>query len=234
MAAAPFALHQSIHSSPARRIICREHDLHDGFPIMCSGWAASVITLSDGRRQIVSVLLPGDLISAALLFESRHGALVETITDVRYCIFKRSQLKSILLQHPHVFEKFANACLAEKQRADELITDLGRRTADKRIARLMLGLADRFGQRGMTVQGDTLDMDFPLRQHHIADATGLTPVHVSKVVSEFRRHGLIKIGDRSLTILDPEGFRRVADIHSRMIPKNGHRFSEKIMHKRDR
>ena len=45
----------------------------------------------------------------------------------------------------------------------------------------------------------------------LADATGLTPVHVSKVLSEFRRNNLIRISERSLTILDPIGFRRVAN-----------------------
>jgi hypothetical protein len=54
-------------------------------------------------------------------------------------------------------------------------------------------------------------MDFPLRQHHIADATGLTPVHVSKVLTEFRRNGLMRIGDRTLTVLDPAGFRHTAN-----------------------
>ena len=53
-------------------------------------------------------------------------------------------------------------------------------------------------------------IDFPLRQHHVADATGLTAVHVSKVLSEFRRNGLIEISDRSLTILKPAEFQRIA------------------------
>jgi CRP-like cAMP-binding protein len=53
-------------------------------------------------------------------------------------------------------------------------------------------------------------MDFPLRQHHVADATGLTAVHVSKVLSEFRRRGLIEISDRSLTVLNAGEFQRVA------------------------
>ena len=60
------------------------------------------------------------------------------------------------------------------------------------------------------IQSQPLEMDFPLRQHHVADAVGLTPVHVSKVLSEFRRSGVLKISDRSLTILDPVGFRRIA------------------------
>jgi CRP/FNR family transcriptional regulator, anaerobic regulatory protein len=102
--------------------------------------------------------------------------------------------------------------IEEKDRADQLIVDFGRRTADERIARLMLNLAERLSQRRMTrtTESSGLEMEFPLRQHHIADATGLTPVHVSKVLSEFGRSGLIKISDRALAILDPAGFRRVA------------------------
>ena len=85
--------------------------------------------------------------------------------------------------------------MEEKTRTDQLIVDLGRRTADERIARLILGLAERLSKRDMARGGPT-EFDFPLRQHHIADATGLTPVHVSKVLSEFRRNGLINISER--------------------------------------
>jgi CRP/FNR family transcriptional regulator, anaerobic regulatory protein len=209
---APFALQETIQTAPARRIICREHDLLEGVPVVCKGWAASVVTLSDGRRQILSFLLPGDMVSTVLLFTSRPDSLVETITELRYCMFERSQLKSVLLQHPDAFERLASAWIEEKQRTDQLIVDLGRRTADERIARLILNLSERLARRGMTVEGETVEMEFPLRQHHIADATGLTPVHVSKVLTEFRRNGLIRISDRSLTILDQAGFRRVADM----------------------
>jgi CRP/FNR family transcriptional regulator, anaerobic regulatory protein len=118
-------------------------------------------------------------------------------------------LKGILLKHPDLFDKLSKAWIEEKDRSDQLIVDLGRRTADERIARLILNLAERLAQRGM-MQAATTAMDFPLRQHHIADATGLTPVHVSKVLSQFRRNGLIRISDRSLAILDPAGFRRIA------------------------
>jgi len=204
-------LHQSVHAVPARRIICREHDLHDAVPVICSGWAASLVMLSDGSRQILSFLLPGDLVSTALLFGSRAQCVVEAITEVRYRTFKRSQLKGLLLEHPDLFDKLSRAWIEEKERADQLIVDLGRRTAEERTARLILNLAERLVRRGM-IQEPAMEMDFPLRQHHIADATGLTPVHVSKVLSEFRRNALIKISDRTLTILDPAGFRRVANM----------------------
>jgi len=206
----PSEIAQSDLTVPARRIICREQDLHDAVPIICSGWAASAIMLSDGSRQILSFLLPGDIVSTALLFGSRPHCLVEAVTEVRYRTFKRSELKEILFKHPALMEKLSKAWIEEKSRADQLIADLGRRTADERIARLILGLMDRLTVRSM-VHGDPPEFEFPLRQHHIADATGLTPVHVSKVLSEFRRNGLIKISERALTILDPAGFRRVAN-----------------------
>ena len=206
--------HQSAHFAAARRIICRDDDLHDAVPVICDGWAASIATLSDSSRQILSFLLPGDIVSTALLFEPRGHYLIEAITDVRYRIFRRSELKAVLFKRPDLLEKFSKVWFEEKSRADQLIVDLGRRTADERIARLILNLVERLAKRGMTsgmASGEPIELDFPLRQRHIADATGLTPVHVSKVLSEFRRNALIKISERSLTVLDLAGFRRIAN-----------------------
>ena len=205
----PSKLEQSGYVVPARRIVWRTNEMHDVVPVICSGWAAAVVMLSDGSRQIVSFLLPGDIISTTMLFESQPYWQVEAVTDVRYRAFNRTELRAILYKQPDLMEKFSKAWIDEKSRADQLIVDLGRRTAEERIARLILNLVDRLEKRGM-VRGEPAEVDFPLRQHHIADATGLTPVHVSKVLTEFRRNGLINISERSLTLLDPEGFRRVA------------------------
>jgi CRP-like cAMP-binding protein len=163
--------------------------------------------LSDGSRQILSFLLPGEIASASLLLGPVAPYLVETITEVRYRCFRREELRAMALAQPASLERFLSVWMERKQHAHQLAVDLGRRPADQRIARLILGLRNRLATRGM-VQGQT--MDFPLRQHHVADATGLTSVHVSKVLSEFRRRGLIEVHDRSLTILAPEEFQRIA------------------------
>lgn len=204
---------QSSRTVPARRIVFWEQELHDAVPVICSGWAASTVTLPNGSRQILAFLLPGDLVSTTLLFESRLHYLVEAITEVRVRTFKRSELKPALLKRADLFEKLGKAWIEEKSQAELLITDLGRRTADERIAQLILNLASRLSSRGMSTTvaaTSATEMDFPLRQHHIADATGVTPVHVSKVLSEFRRNELVKLSERTLTILDPLGLRRVA------------------------
>lgn len=149
-----------------------------------------------------------------------HGATVrcssytvEAITDVRYRTFARADLRAGLFEDPEIFARFSMAWAEEKARADRLIVDLGRRTAEERIARLILDLESRLARRGM-VQAGIRKMDFPLRQHHIADATGLSLVHVSKVLLELRRNGVVKIDGRSLTILNPDELRRIALMRS--------------------
>ena len=139
--------------------------------------------------------------------------MIEAITDVHYRTFKRREMKDVLLKRADFLESTLNAWLAEQCRADRLIVDLGRRSGEERIARLLLNLAQRLKDRDL--MPDATTMDFPLRQHHIADATGLTQVHVSGVISDFRRHGLVEFRQRSLTFLDLEGLRRRGNLHSR-------------------
>jgi CRP-like cAMP-binding protein len=197
----------SEHVVPARRVIFRPRDLQEVVPFICQGWAASAVALSDGSRQILSFLLPGEIVSSSLLIGPVAPYLVEAITEVRYRCFKREDMKARVLSSSDLLERLLKVWQDRQQRAHALAVDLGRRTAEERIARLILGLKERLAPRGMATDQT---MEFPLRQHHIADATGLTAVHVSKVTSEFRRRGLIEIQDRSLTILDPEEFLRIA------------------------
>jgi CRP/FNR family transcriptional regulator len=201
-------LESTVHTIPARRTICHPKEWSEYVPIICQGWAISSITLPDGRRQILSFLLSGDLVSTACLLEPMLGLTVEAVTEVTYRKFKRSEIRPFLFGHSDLLEILSKTWIEERMQGDQLALDLGRRTADERIARLILNLAPRLAKRDM-VNGST--MDFPLRQRHIADATGLTPVHVSKVLGEFQRSGLIEISSRSLKIINETELRRVAD-----------------------
>jgi len=200
-------LNATTHTIPARRTICHPTESPDFVIVICQGWVTSSISLSDGRRQILAFYLPGDIVSTPSLFEPISGRLIEAVTDVTYRKFKRTELKSILFKNPGLFEKVSKCWIEEKANSDQLALDLGRRTADERIARLILSLAERLTKRGM-VHGQTLD--FPLRQRQIADATGLTPVHVSKVLGEFQRAELIEISNRSLVIANESALRQIA------------------------
>jgi len=198
----------TVHTVPARRTIFHPKEWSEFVPVICSGWSVSSIALPDGRRQILSFLLPGDVVSTAFLFGPLSGRHVEAVTEVTYRKFKRNDLRALLFENPEVFDRISKTWLDERVQADQLALDLGRRTASERIARQILNLAERLAKRGM-MNGQT--MDFPLRQRHIADATGLTPVHVSKVLGEFQRARLIEISSRSLTIIKEAELRIAAD-----------------------
>jgi CRP-like cAMP-binding protein len=195
------------HIVAARRTLCREGEPFDGVPIVCQGWAATAVTMTDGRRQILSFLLPGDVVSALLIFEPVSSCSVEAITELRCRTFARADVRAALLRHPSLMDMVVRIGNDETARGAQLAIDLGRRSAAERIAGLILNLAARLSPRA-PLQGGA--MEFPLRQHHIADATGLTVVHAGNVLSEFRRAGLIEIGDRALTLADADGLRRVA------------------------
>ena len=198
----------TVHTIPPRRLILHPKEWSDFVPIICSGWAMSSVALPDGRRQIISFLLPGDLVSAGSMLEPMSGHTVESITEVTYRKFKREEIKEVLFGRFDLLEKLFGLWNEAKARADQLALDLGRRRADERIARLILRLADKVAKRTLV---RTSTFDFPLRQRHIADATGLTPVHVSKVMGELQRAGLIEVNSRSLTIVNASELQRVAD-----------------------
>ena len=100
-------------------------------------------------------LLPGDIVSAASLLEPMSGRTVEAITEVEYRKFKRSDLKAFLFRYPDMLEKISKVWSEERAQFDQMALDLGRRTADERIARLILSLAEKLAERGLR-NGDTM------------------------------------------------------------------------------
>lgn len=175
--------------------------------IIRSGWSFRFARLSDGRRQILSVLLPGDFFSVTSAFRGELPFSVQTLTESQFCRFDRNELAARLFGDRAAFDAVVAMFAAETARADDLVLDLGRRAADERIARLILDLMRRLSVLGM-VHGTSFE--FPLRQEHIADIVGLTPVHVSRVITMFRKAKMIEIEQRVLTVLDVGELERIA------------------------
>ena len=205
--AAETAIEQKKSSFAARRTIYHPNATLEGVPVICEGWATSVMKLSNGRRQILSFMLPGELVTCRLLFERKLHLSIDAITRGSIRTFDLAQLRAAMTMSPPIFDTFLAAYNEERNRADQLIADLGRRTATGRIARLMLDIWSRMEKAGKIENGV---IDFPLRQTHIADATGLTTVYVSKVINAFRNGSLVEYSERSLKILDIEKLHQLA------------------------
>ncbi len=191
----------------ARRTIFHQNETLDGVPVICDGWATSIMKLSNGRRQILSFIVPGELVTCRLLFDRKLHLSIDAITRGTYRTFDLAQLRAAMTMVPPIFDKLLSAYNDERNRADQLIADLGRRTATGRIARLMLDIWSRMEKADMIEDGA---IEFPLRQTHIADATGLTTVYVSKVINAFRNGSLVEYSERSLKILNIDKLRQLA------------------------
>jgi len=191
---------------PARRPIVHHREIAEYVPIVCTGWAMSALLAQDGKRQIVSFVLSGDIAAANYIFEPCSGRTVEAISEVYCRKFKRTEFQTTLQDHRAGKAALANLLMKERVASDQLRLDLGR-SAETRIARLILNLAARLKTKGSADDS----FDFPLRQQHIADATGLTTVHVCKILSRMRAAGVITTSARRLRILDRGTLQEIAD-----------------------
>lgn len=202
------AVASQIQVFPARKSIQHQRDASDTVPVICSGWAASSITMPNGRRQIVSFLLAGETASMNYFFEPCAGRALDAVSPVSCRKFRRAELQQAIVRSPSLLALLGRALSEERERGDQLNLDLSRRSAEARIARLLCSLVERLRQRGLA-QNNTIE--FPIRQQQLADATGLTAVHVCKILSRFRTNRFLKLDGRRLTILDEKGLRELVE-----------------------
>ena len=187
---------------PPRRTILHQREESDYVPVICSGWAAASITVANGRKQIVSFALAGEAVSMNYLFETCAGRAIEAVSQVSCRKFRRSELIEAVIQSRSLAAKLGRAISEERE------LDLGRRSAEARIARLLLSVHNRLHKKGLAHDGT---IDFPVRQQQLADATGLTAVHVCKILSRFRTSGLLRLDGRRLTLLDERRLQELVE-----------------------
>lgn len=203
------SVEQKVHSVSARRVILRYRDLRDLVPVICHGWASRDITIPGGGRMILSFFLPGELMGDTVFVEPHRDGFVEAVTDVQYRTFERNAFRHVLFGNADAIDIVLRNWIDDKAWSDRLIVDLGRRSAELRVTRLILRLVERLKARELEAP-DSQRLVFPLRHRHIADATGLSPEHVTKVLSELRRRKILTISERTLTILDWGALNRIA------------------------
>ncbi len=174
---------------------------------LLSGWAFRYNTLPDGRRQILNFLLPGDMVGlqAELTSAAPHG--VEAVTAVSLCAFKHDTVLHLVREHAELALDLTWLAAHSERMGDDVLLTVGRRNATERVATLLVHLFKRASSVGLDVDGS---IAFPLTQTHVADALGLSPVHVNRVLQALRRARLIRLADGRLGIGDLRALRRVA------------------------
>ena len=191
---------------PGSEIIAAGQDQAELYTLY-AGWAVRCKTLPDGRRQILNILLPGDLIGLqGAMFEAAAYS-VEALTEVQLCLLPRRKVWSLFENMPELSFDVTWLGSREESIVDENLTSAGQRNAAERIAALIIQLYKRLNVLGMVVNGA---MPFPLTQQHIADTLGLSLVHTNKSLAKLRKLGMFSQSNGTLLLSNPRALESLA------------------------
>ena len=177
-----------------------------------AGWAFRYKTLSDGRRQILSFLLPGDFIGLQDEFAEGQTHGIEAASEASFCVFERDQLWDLFHAQPKLGYDITWLAAREEKMLDDNLVTTGRRNAGERVAMLLMHLYRRAERVGMVRDGW---VEFPFNQQHIADALGLSLVHTNKTLRRVQAMGLHKLEAGWLRILEPHALETLGDYYER-------------------
>ena len=175
--------------------------------VLIEGMACRYRLLSDGRRQVLNFLIPGDFFDLYVFLLRVMDHSVGTIVPTRLAAIERDTVLDIAAHQPRIGAALWWSAMQEEAILRERIVALGRRNARGRVAYLLCEIVCRQAAIGMSEDNA---IHLPLTQIDLADALGLTPVHVNRVLQQFRRERLITLAQRRLVLRDIQRLREVA------------------------
>ncbi len=165
-----------------------EGEAHSSAFILRKGWTSSFKALPSGGQQIVDFQIPGDLPGLRSVLYRAADHSIEAVTLVEAAEIRASDLQNVFSEAPRIATAVLWAASRDEAMVVEHLVNLGRRSAEERMAHFLLELGERLNLVGLS---GTTGFDCPLRQYHLADALGLSPVHVNRVLRRLREDGFV-------------------------------------------
>jgi CRP-like cAMP-binding protein len=205
--AAVAALPITVRRFEAEEDIVSEGDALSQCRLLISGLAFRHKTLPDGRRQIISFHVPGEICDVeGLLLAMDHS--VAALSRVEVGFIAHAAMEALLDRHPAITRALWRNELVNSAVAREWMVGMGRRSAYARIAHLFCEVFARLGSVGLV---DRNRCRFPLTQTHLSDALGLSLVHTNRVLQALRADGLISFRGGELTVHDWPGLQAAGE-----------------------
>ncbi len=195
------------HRLPARQDLYVEGDPISAMRVILDGWACRYDQLADGRRQIVELFLPGDIIGQDRLFAEREDHSACSLSALSYAQVPRHDLDATIGRFPALGQALLWDASVAAAIHRQWIRSLGRLSATQRIAHLFCELFYRSMRAGLA-RGNAFDM--PLGQRDLGDARGLSTVQVNRTVQLLRSAGLLNWRHRVVEIPDLPRLARIA------------------------
>ena len=184
-----------------RRDLISEGDKPRYVHLILDGWACRYKQLPDGKRQIVGLFVPGEFCDVNVYILKQMDHSIGAITRLKVAVITPEEMNALTADRPRITQALWWHELVTAAVQREWTLNLGQRSAYERLAHLLVELYLRLNAVGRARDGRC---DFPLTQNDLADATGLTSVHVNRTLQELRRDGMIELERKQLQILDLE------------------------------
>ena len=202
-----------------RQDLIREGDQTGPMFVVLEGWVCRYKVLPSGTRQIMAFLMAGDAcdLHIKLLAEMDHG--IQALTPAVVASISKADVQRLMRDHPNVANAMYSAQLIDEGVLRAWIVSMGRRSSTERVAHLLCELYLRALDVGRLANGS---LSLPLSQIILADALGMTAVHINRVLKELRLSGAVILNRGSITVSDPAQLVRIAG------------FDENYLHRRSR
>jgi len=189
-------------------VVIRENESPRELYIVRSGWLHSSGVLGNGSRQILRFHFTGDILGLPLLAFADSPETVTAVTDVVLSPFSREKLAQLIAEHPRLGALMLGISVAERVSLADRLASIGRTSARARVGSLICEIVSRMRRLGAV--GESGYVQLPLTQEDIGDATGLTSVHVNRMMRALVEDGIIeRNGGNHVRLLDER--RLIAD-----------------------
>jgi len=197
------AISRTISLGPDEDIL-REGGHPSSCHVLLEGFACRYKLLPRGKRQITSFALPGDFCDLDGFISGRMDYSVGSLSPCTLGLIPHTALSTLIEDHPVLSQVLWRDTVLEGSIAREWVVNVGRRSAKRRIAHVLCEVLTRL--RAVGLAGES-GFEWPLTQPELGDATALTSVHVSRVLGELRREGVVTIQGRAVTVHDWDRLR---------------------------
>ena len=200
--------HEMIHEGQRNRSVY----------ILAEGWACSYKMLPDGERQIVDFQIPGDFLGLRSILFRTSDRSTEALTHIEASEVLASDILDGFARAPRLASAVLWAASRDEAMVVEHLVNLGRRSAETRMAHVLLELGARLKLVGI---GEDAGFDCPLTQYHLADALGLSAVHVNRVLRHLREEGLVTFQKGRVSFDNLKGLTALAGFDPDYLDQDG-------------
>ena len=185
----------------------REGDPGEALHVLVDGKIKICRAAADGRENVIAILGPGDLLGELAIFDSQErGATATAVVDCALATLAEADFRAWLAEHPGVAPELLRALAIRLRQTNEAMADLVFTDVPGRLAKTLLGLAERFGQ----AEGDGIRVAHDLTQEELAQLVGASRETVNKALADFATRGWLRVDNRAVVLLDRDRLARRA------------------------